>query len=90
MYCTRRWRKFQDRKPIGEVDSRDAWMAEQSHRWIEEWLEAAHCSCTCNYSWSGSCSAVKCSVVVVVFIVVVVVVVVVVFAFVVFVVFIVL
>ena len=30
---------FKDRKPIGEVDCCDAWMAEQSHRWIERWLE---------------------------------------------------
>ena len=30
---------FKDRKPIGEIGCCDAWMAEQSHRWIERWLE---------------------------------------------------
>ena len=30
---------FKDRKPIGEVGCCDAWMAEQSHWWIERWLE---------------------------------------------------
>ena len=30
---------FKDRKPIGAVGCCDAWMAEQSHWWIERWLE---------------------------------------------------
>ena len=32
-------RSFKDRKPIGEVGCCDAWMAEQSHWWIDWWLQ---------------------------------------------------
>ena len=38
-YRTRRWRKFQNRKPIGEVGCCDSRMAERIHWWTESWLE---------------------------------------------------
>ena len=34
-----RWRKFHNRKPIGEVGCCESWMAERTHWWIERWLE---------------------------------------------------
>ena len=34
-----RWRKFQNRKPIGEVGCCDSRMAERIHWWTERWLE---------------------------------------------------
>ena len=30
-YRTRRWRKFQNRKPIGEIGCCESWMAERNH-----------------------------------------------------------
>ena len=30
---------FKDRRPIGEVDCCDAWIAEPGHWWIERWVE---------------------------------------------------
>ena len=35
----RQWRKFQNRKPIGEVGGCDSRMTEQIHWWTERWLE---------------------------------------------------
>ena len=78
---------FEDRKPIGEVRCCESWMAEQTHWWIEKWLEATQWSCYCGWNvfvvryscnGSGGCSAMLCSVAVVDGIVVVTVVVVVV------------
>ena len=34
-----RWRKFQNRKPIGRVGCSDSRMAERIHWWTERWLE---------------------------------------------------
>ena len=38
-YRTRRWRKFQNRKPIGKVGRCEARMAGRTHWWIERRLE---------------------------------------------------
>ena len=38
-YRTRRWRKFQNRNPIGEVGCCESRMAERIHWWTQTWLE---------------------------------------------------
>ena len=37
-YTTRRWLSFKDRKPLGELTSCDAWMAERTHWWTKRRL----------------------------------------------------
>ena len=37
--CTRRWQKFQTRKPIGELGCCESRMAKRIHWWTARWLE---------------------------------------------------
>ena len=65
--CTRRWRKFQKRKPIGEFGCCEPRMAEWIRWWTERWLElcfffgAVAMSAEVTSLTNAGCSVVYCS-----------------------------